>query len=105
AAAVVTAVLIVAGVLHLGGAWLSPPGVESIAAERHSSSVVAQFLTNTRSPLARLILQLIVIVLAARALGTVASRLGQPAVIGEIAAGVLLGPSLVGWIAPAFSAF
>ena len=105
AAAVVTAVLMVAGVLHLGGAWLSPPGVESIAADRHSSSVVAQVLTNTRSPLARLILQLMVIVLAARALGTVASRLGQPAVIGEIAAGVLLGPSLVGWIAPGFSAF
>ena len=30
---------------------------------------------------------------------------GQPAVIGEIAAGVLLGPSLLGWIAPGPSAF
>jgi Kef-type K+ transport system membrane component KefB len=55
--------------------------------------------------LAHLILQLIVIILTARAIGTLAGRLGQPQVIGEIAAGVLLGPSLLGWVAPATSGF
>lgn len=62
-------------------------------------------LDNAQHPLARLILQLIVIVLAARAMGSFAKRLGQPPVIGEIAAGVLLGPSLLGWLLPDTSAF
>jgi len=35
----------------------------------------------------------------------IASRLGQPAVIGEIVAGLLLGPSFFGWIAPAWYAW
>src|SRR5262245_3276094 len=45
--------------------------------------------------------QLLVLVLAARGLGGLARRLGQPSVIGELAAGVLLGPSVIGAIAPA----
>lgn len=53
-----------------------------------------------KEPLGRLLLQLIVIVLACRAVGAVFVRLGQPAVIGEMAAGLLLGPSLFGWLAP-----
>ena len=44
--------------------------------------------------------QLFVVVLVARGLGAVARRAGQPAVIGELAAGVVLGPSLLGLIAP-----
>jgi Kef-type K+ transport system membrane component KefB len=46
------------------------------------------------------LLQLALIVLAARAGGTLALRLGQSAVVGEIAVGVLLGPSLFGAVAP-----
>jgi Kef-type K+ transport system membrane component KefB len=44
--------------------------------------------------LARLLLALVVIVVAARILGMIARRLGQPAVVGEIVAGILLGPTL-----------
>lgn len=44
--------------------------------------------------------QLLVLVLAARGLGALARRLGQPSVIGELAAGVLLGPSVLGAMAP-----
>lgn len=36
----------------------------------------------------------------ARGLGALARRLGQPAVVGELAAGIVLGPSLLGRIAP-----
>ena len=43
---------------------------------------------------------MLVIVVAARLLGWLFERLGQPAVIGEIVAGILLGPSLLGAIAP-----
>ena len=55
-------------------------------------------------PLARLLLQLIVIVAAARVFGAVARAFRQPPVIGEIAAGIALGPSLLGMWLPAASA-
>lgn len=45
-------------------------------------------------------LTLLAILLAARILGELAARLQAPPVIGELAAGVLLGPSLLGWIEP-----
>lgn len=46
------------------------------------------------------LLQLVVIILAARLVATLFRRLGQPAVVGEIAAGLILGPSLLGWVFP-----
>lgn len=42
---------------------------------------------------------------AARALGDIAQRFHQPAVVGELLAGVLLGPTIFGNFAPAASAF
>ena len=45
-------------------------------------------------------LYLLVILLTARVFAELASRLQTPPVIGEILAGVLLGPSLLGWIEP-----
>ncbi|HEV7731483.1 MAG TPA: cation:proton antiporter [Candidatus Binatia bacterium] len=44
--------------------------------------------------------QLLVLVMVARGLGGLARRLGQPSVIGELAAGVLLGPSVLGALSP-----
>src|ERR1700678_1845114 len=49
------------------------------------------------------LLQLIVMIGAARFLHSVFRRLGQPGVIGEIVAGLLLGPSLVGHFFPQVS--
>ena len=45
-------------------------------------------------------LQLIVIVAAARIFGRLLQRLGQPKVCGEMAAGLILGPSLLGGLFP-----
>lgn len=49
-----------------------------------------------------LVLQVGILLLAARALGEVAQRLGQPSVVGEILAGIILGPSLLSSIFPEF---
>lgn len=62
-------------------------------------------LENLNSPLARLLLQFVVIILATRVVGWLFVRLRQPPVIGEITAGILLGPSLLGWLWPEASAF
>ncbi|MCB9390610.1 MAG: cation:proton antiporter [Acidimicrobiia bacterium] len=44
--------------------------------------------------------QLVAILFVARALGVVLRRVGQPAVVGELLAGVVLGPSVLGKVAP-----
>ena len=58
-----------------------------------------------RAPLPTLLLQIIVIVGAARLTGAAFRRIGQPAVIGEIVAGILVGPSVLGALAPGAFAF
>ena len=45
-------------------------------------------------------LNLILVLLGARILGEGSARLGIPAIIGEMAAGVLLGSSVLGWVDP-----
>jgi Kef-type K+ transport system membrane component KefB len=46
------------------------------------------------------LLELAVIILAGRVGGTIARRCGQSTAVGEIIVGILLGPSLFGWLAP-----
>ena len=50
-----------------------------------------------------ILVQLIVMIAAARVLNTVFRRIGQPGAIGEIVAGLALGPSLFGHFFPALS--
>ena len=49
-------------------------------------------------------LQMFVILAVARVVGFLARRIGQPQVVGEMIAGVLLGPSLFGYFAPELQA-
>jgi Kef-type K+ transport system membrane component KefB len=56
------------------------------------------------SPLALFILQATVVIVATRTIGVVARRMKQPLVVAEVIAGVILGPSLLGWVAPTVSA-
>jgi Kef-type K+ transport system membrane component KefB len=52
------------------------------------------------SPLSLVLIAVPAVVLACQAGGWAARRFGQPAVIGEVAVGILLGPSLLGGLAP-----
>jgi Kef-type K+ transport system membrane component KefB len=54
--------------------------------------------------LSLLLVQIAVVLIAARLVGLLFRRLHQPQVMGEMVAGILLGPSLLGWVAPAASA-
>ncbi|MDB5325627.1 MAG: Sodium/hydrogen exchanger [Phycisphaerales bacterium] len=56
------------------------------------------------SPLALLLLQIAIILAASRLMGALFAKMRQPQVIGEIIAGLLLGPSLFGAIWPGASA-
>ena len=44
--------------------------------------------------------QLIVLMLAGRLLGEVMQQIGQPSVMGQLIAGIVLGPSVFGWLFP-----
>ncbi|KGD67237.1 cation:proton antiporter [Flavobacterium aquatile] len=59
---------------------------------------------NLQHPLAILLLQIITIIIVARVFGWIFRKIGQPSVIGEIIAGIFLGPSLVGMYFPEYSA-
>ena len=60
-------------------------------------------INNLGHPLSILLAQILIIVLVARLFGWLFKKIGQPTVIGEILAGILLGPSLVGMYFPEFS--
>src|SRR5581483_9946992 len=53
----------------------------------------------------QVLLALLVIIVLARLLGNAFRMLHQPPVIGEIIAGILLGPSFLARVAPALSAY
>lgn len=55
--------------------------------------------------IAVLLLSLATLLGAAKVLGELAHRLRQPAVLGELLAGILLGPTVFGTIAPKANAF
>jgi len=52
-------------------------------------------------PLAQLLLAIAAVVAACKTAGWLVHRIGQPPVIGEITAGIVLGPSVLGWLWPA----
>lgn len=63
------------------------------------------FTKNLFHPLSILILQIISIIVVSRIFGYIFNKIGQPTVIGEIVAGIVLGPSLMGLFFPEISEF
>jgi Kef-type K+ transport system membrane component KefB len=74
-----------------------------------NAGALADFLDgvtrNLHHPVAILLMQIIAIILVARLFGWVFKKIGQPAVMGEIVAGIALGPSLLGLYFPEVSHF
>jgi Kef-type K+ transport system membrane component KefB len=58
------------------------------------------FAAAAEGDLAGVLLDLFTILLAAKLGDELLKRLGQPGIVGEILAGVLIGPSVLGWVAP-----
>lgn len=80
----------------------------NIIVKTPKDSLFNQFLEslvhNLKHPLAILLLQIITIIIVARFFGWIFRKIGQPSVIGEIIAGIFLGPSVVGMYFPEYSA-
>jgi Kef-type K+ transport system membrane component KefB len=101
-------------VLYFGSA-LPPPATVTAASgqtpviatttESVFSGFTRNFRANSTHPLSRLLVQLFVVIALAQLAGRVCRRIGQPAVVGEIITGIVLGPSLLGLLAPELFAF
>ncbi|MBS1584702.1 MAG: cation:proton antiporter [Bacteroidetes bacterium] len=103
-AALFVTVLTAAFLALQAGSGLAPKGVVSPrgpAAQFEWKEILAAF----SHPLAVFILQLVIIIAVSQLFAYLFRKMGQPAVIGEMLAGIALGPSLMGAIAPGFSAF
>src|SRR5687768_18002180 len=61
---------------------------------------MSYFLAAATDHNTRVLLTLFIMLVAAKLLGELFERLRQPAVAGEILAGVIIGPGLLGWAAP-----
>ncbi len=92
-------IMLLGGKLELGKNIVVPKGIST-----HWHQIKETILHNLQHPLALLIAQIVTIIVVARFLGWVFNKIGQPSVIGEIIAGIVLGPSLFGMYFPEASA-
>ncbi|MBC7485838.1 MAG: cation:proton antiporter [Cytophagaceae bacterium] len=93
-------------ILGLGQLLEVQKSIQTIVQVRsHWQQFITTYHHNLTHPLAILLLQILTIIIVARIFGFLCKKIGQPTVIGEIAAGIFLGPSFVGSYVPEFSAF
>ncbi len=89
----------VLAIVHAGQALRAPSeavGAAPAAAAEGGAALMPDLLL--------LLVQIGVILVAARVVGLLFRFIRQPQVVGEMVAGILLGPSLLGWVAPELSA-
>ena len=77
--------------------------IRPVTENGHWNDFMASLTLNLHHDLAILLAQIITIIFVARFFGWVFRKIGQPSVIGEIIAGIALGPSLLGLYFPEFS--
>jgi Kef-type K+ transport system membrane component KefB/nucleotide-binding universal stress UspA family protein len=78
-----------AGIILVVGAAILIPTAALAASEAPSESAIASFIA-----------ELGILLLVSRVMGEAAQRIGQPAVMGQLIGGVLLGPSVLGLLWP-----
>jgi Kef-type K+ transport system membrane component KefB len=84
--------------LEIGKNYIRP-----VKENGHWNDFVESLSLNLHHPLAILLAQIITIIIVARFCGWIFRKIGQPSVIGEIIAGIVLGPSLLGYYFPEYS--
>ena len=77
--------------------------IRPVTENGHWNDFMASLTLNLHHDLAILLAQIITIIFVARFFGWIFRKIGQPSVIGEIIAGIALGPSLLGLYFPEFS--
>lgn len=99
----------IAGTLFVGYETL-PKAAISITTQTSLTSVDSVFgslldivIKQFQHPLALLLLQIIIIMIATRAFGFIVAKIALPVVVGEIIAGIFLGPSFFGAFFPEYS--
>ncbi|PYP83012.1 MAG: cation/H(+) antiporter [Blastocatellia bacterium AA13] len=93
----------------------SPPSIQAQSNEQDPAAPAqpapstrglgSVLIENARGSLSVLLLQIIVIIFAARVFGRLFLKINQPPVMGEMFAGIVLGPSVLGAISPGTVAF
>ena len=97
-------------VVFVGGVWIILTVGSSLdrgaqtrtttAATSPITSLTESFNENFRNPMSILLMQIVVIIIMAGLFGRLFRRLGQPPVMGEMLAGIALGPSVLGLFFP-----
>lgn len=83
-------------VVRWAGATLVAPSPAAAAAPAAAPGAIPA----NADALLHVLLALVVVIIAARVCGALCKRIHQPPVIGEVIAGIILGPSLLGRISP-----
>jgi Kef-type K+ transport system membrane component KefB len=101
----VTILVVFSGLIYsilLRGKTLEVGKVSNKIIEKHDyvNEFITSILQNVFHPLAILLAQIVTIIFVARFFGWVCRKIGQPTVIGEMLAGIALGPSLFGTYFP-----
>jgi Kef-type K+ transport system membrane component KefB/nucleotide-binding universal stress UspA family protein len=73
----------------------------AFAAAQGAGAATGNGATGSGHAEALLVAQLLALIVTGRLLGEAMQRIGQPALMGQLLAGILLGPSLLGWLWPA----
>ena len=92
-------------ILSVGARLNKPTDLSPSPTVTQTTSTHSATPDNLRSPLSILLLQIIVIIIVAKIFGAVFRRIRQPPVMGEMVAGIVLGPSLLGWLSPQIASF
>jgi Kef-type K+ transport system membrane component KefB len=101
-------------IIFIGGVWailstgsrLHPASpAPAVPASSPVTAVVNNLKENARNPLGVLLVQIILIIIVAGLFAALFRRLGQPPVMGEMVAGIVLGPSVLGFFFPEVMSF